>query len=107
MTPATGTSLLVVVRELESVADRLERSSWLNMVIDLNELKDNANLDAILDKNLNDILDDILNKSNRDSNRDGSTPITAVTNDRLAINTAWLLLLLMLSIYFHPKTYVI
>ena len=58
------------------------------------ELKDDVNLDEELDDNLN--------KSNRDNNRDGSTPIIAVTNDRLAINTAWLLLLLMFSIYFSP-----
>jgi hypothetical protein len=38
-------------------------------------------------------------------NRDGSTLITAVTNDRLATNTTWLLLRLMFYIYFHPKTY--
>ena len=72
-----------------------------------NDVKFDVNWDKNLDSNLDDNLYKNLNKPIRDSNRDGSMPITAVTNDRLAINTAWLLLLLMLSIYFHPKTYVI
>ena len=67
----------------------------MNTLNELNELKDDAHLDKNLDK------------SNRGDNRDGSTPRKAVTNDRLAINTAWLLLLLMFSIYFHPKIHVV
>ena len=84
--------------------------SGLNELSELNELKDDVNLDEILDKNLDGILDInldknlnvILNKSNRVNNRDSSIPITAVTNDRLATNTTWLLLRLMFSIYFSP-----
>lgn len=109
MLPAVFSSLVDgVFCELESGVNRLSKLNELN---DLVSSKDDVNLDEEMDKNLDSISDDNLhenlNKSNRGNNRDSSIPITAVTNDRLATNTIWLLLRLMFSIYFHPKTYVL